>query len=223
METLIAWMVAVMLAAAPHYTSHTPEAVETPAEMQERYTEIARDIATVVYDPEETPLFQGARGRERSAATVLSIAFFESSFRKAVDKNIGKEARGDHGRSWCLMQLNIGNGKTVDGWTGPELIEDRTKCIRSAYRYIKMSFGSCRGMPFEDRLSAYASGKCFTPSTVSRRRLSVGSMWFSKSPSVNDEIVISELYPQQETEKQVLLDDVGPISKRFTLPIIFIQ
>ena len=35
METLIAWMVAIMLAAAPHYTSYVPEAVETPAEMQE--------------------------------------------------------------------------------------------------------------------------------------------------------------------------------------------
>jgi len=212
METLIAWMVAIMMAAAPHYTSYVPEAVETPAEMKERYEDIAKDIVNVVYDPEETPLYNGARGRARSASTVLAIAYFESSFRKAVDKNLGKEGRGDHGRSWCLMQLNIGEGKTADGWSGPELIEDRTKCIRSAYRYIKMSFGACRGLPIEDRLSAYASGRCMTPSIASRRRLNVSSMWFYKAPSVNDDIVISELFPSHQDEEQVFSLETYPPS-----------
>jgi hypothetical protein len=239
-ETFITWIVALMVGAAPHYTSFTPEAVESPAEMHARYESIARDVVAVTYDPNEKPLFSGPRGRQRSALTVLSIAFYESSFRKTVDHNLGPNARGDNGNSWCLMQLNVGKGKTIAwnhiknrparraceaqekpyatpcdpaeeitaGWTGEELVKDRQKCIRAAYRYIKMSFGACNHLSGNDRLSAYATGKCQANSDASKRRLGLGTNWYRKSPKIFDTDVIKELFPHKHGEVII-----GPIAE----------
>lgn len=194
METLITWMVAIMLTIAPHHPSFIPGAEETEEEMKVRYKSIAEDIVEVTYDQYEVPIYSGPKGRLQSTTTVLAIAFFESGFRKHVDYNLGKYGRGDKGNSWCIMQLNIGKGKTVDGWTGEEIIADRTKCIRSAYQYIKKSFGACRSLPQIDGLSAYASGKCYSPSTPSRRRLNLAANLFQKAPDINDDKIIRKLY-----------------------------
>src|SRR5215467_1634672 len=119
MESLVSYLVAAMLAWVPAY-SHAPS--EAPERVVERYESIVRDLASVVLDESESPLFNGSDGRTETALLMLSVASFESSFSKRVDDGV---RRGDRGLSYCLMQIHVGNGQTREGWTGPQLIEDR--------------------------------------------------------------------------------------------------
>ena len=115
METLITWIMGFMIAAAPPgRKTYVPEAEETREEALERYHDIAQDIAVVLYGPErEKSLCGGRYAQARTVSVVLSLMLHESGFRKDVDYGLGKLARGDQGRSWCLMQLNVGTGKTI--------------------------------------------------------------------------------------------------------------
>jgi hypothetical protein len=143
---IITWLVAAMFAWAPARESE-----------RARYTEIASDLVTVVYDPEEPALFAGDGARAETALVLASIAAHESTFR--VDVDDGRK-RGDSGSSWCLMQMHVGSGKTVEGWTGEDLVKDRKLCFSAALHIAKWSFQTCNVFPLEERLSAYASGHC---------------------------------------------------------------
>ena len=143
---IITWLVAAMFAWTPAKESD-----------RARYTEIASDLAAVVYDPEEKPLYPGEDGRAKTALLLASIAAHESTFR--VDVEDGR-ARGDGGTSWCFMQLHIGSGKTVEGWTGPDVTSDRKRCFRAGLHIAQESFRMCAGSPPNEMLSAYASGQC---------------------------------------------------------------
>ncbi len=203
MEPVIAWILAFMTAVAPpgRKTFYT-EAQETQAEAQARYDDIAKDIVDVVYDPQTKVLFGGANGRSRTVSIILSIMLHESGFMKNVDYGVGKYARGDQGRSWCLMQLNIGEGRTLrwnikedrpprwgdnpsdilDGYTGPELVADRQLCIREGLKVLRVSFSSCRGsLPLNQRLRVYASGNCDGGSEGSAARMNTAIRWFQNS------------------------------------------
>src|SRR5262249_12252982 len=136
--TLSAYIVTAMVAWMPlksHYREAEPEA-------RSRYEAIAHDIAKVALDDNEVPLFAGEDGRTQTALLLASIASFESQFRADVD--LGK-ARGDNGVSWCVMQVQV-HGKTAEGWTGQDLIEDRTKCIKTGLHLIQYSFNWCKSM-----------------------------------------------------------------------------
>lgn len=111
-ETMKEWAVDRMIMWARPGRSLLPEAVETFEDGKSRYGEIADALFHVVTT--EKPLFGGKIGRIRTAALILSISMFESSYRKDVDLNIGKEGRGDGGRSWCLMQVQLGSPIYVD-------------------------------------------------------------------------------------------------------------
>lgn len=145
---------------------HLPEARETIAERQARYESISRDLAEVI-DRELTT----QKEKEQMAATILAVTYHESGWHKHVDFGIGPRSRGDQGRSWCLAQVNIGLGVTPEGWSGKDLVEDRQKCLTAAVRTIRKSFGACRGLPLEHRLSAYASGNCLRGREASARRM----------------------------------------------------
>ncbi len=143
------------------------EQLETTAEGEARYAAIAADLTAVVYDPETKPLFAGKRGRERTAAIVLAVAHMESGFRVDVDLGAGKLGRGDHGRSWCLMQIQAGvtgtvpsGNETTATYTGKDLVTDRKKCFRAGIEMLRLSLGACPGQAMKHRLSTYASGKC---------------------------------------------------------------
>ena len=71
---IINWLVAAMFAWTP---AHEVD--------RARFTEIASDIAAVVYDPEEEPLFSGEDGRAKTALLLASIAAHESTFREDVE------------------------------------------------------------------------------------------------------------------------------------------
>jgi hypothetical protein len=110
LDPLISWIVSLIYSVAPPvgYKTHYQPAAESREESKARYTDIATDIANVVYDPNEKPLFTGVHGRMRTALMVVSIFNYESHFRKDVDLGDGERARGDHGQSWCLGQVNLG-------------------------------------------------------------------------------------------------------------------
>lgn len=144
-------------------------AAETQSQRQERLQSIAEDLDAVLQ--EETPVFGGKLGRERTAFLILAVAAKESAFRRDVDLNLGRSERArkgeeDHGKSYCLLQINLGAGKvpvgdeTMRSWTGEDLLKDRRKCFRVGLAMMRMSFSSCRSLPVAERLNAYAGGVC---------------------------------------------------------------
>jgi hypothetical protein len=223
MSTVIIWILAFITAVAPPGRKlYYPHAQETREEAMVRYNDIAQDVVEVVYDSNTKPLFRGKTGRARTVSVILSIMFHESGFRKDVDLNLGKYARGDKGNSWCLMQLNIGTGRTLKwnkkhnrrvrwddppeeihhGYTGPELIADRKLCIREGLRVLRLSMGGCRKLPLNQRLRAYASGNCKNGAKQSEVRMGTAMRWYAKSRAkrqfVDSDILASVTRLQQQ-------------------------
>jgi len=223
MDAVIVWIMAFIMAVAPPGRKlYFPHAQETKQEATARYNEISRDIVEVVYDPNVKPLFRGSTGRARTVSVILSIMLHESGFRRDVDLNLGKYARGDKGNSWCLMQLNVGTGRTLKwnkkhnrkvrwddppeeihpGYTGAELIADRKLCIREGLRVLRLSMGGCRKLPLNQRLRAYASGNCQNGAKQSETRMGTAMRWYRRSRSkrkfVDSDILASVVQIQQQ-------------------------
>lgn len=158
-----------------------PKGQETPEEGLKRYKSIAKDLVEYIYHPDTKRLFRGTHhGRSRSVVVLLGTMLHESGFMKHVDLNLGKHGRGDAGRSWCMLQLRIGTKKTLRwntafdrrvfwgdntediflGYTGDELIANRTLCIQEGYKLMRISFKDCEDLPILERLTGYASGMC---------------------------------------------------------------
>jgi len=214
--------------APPGRAQYIPEAREDKDEAVERYESIARDAIGVVYDPAEKPLFTGNFGRIKTLDVLLSVASFESGFRRDVDFGEGRSSKGDEGRSWCLNQINLGKanseGRTPnriivnfgggyritsnqeEGWGGQDLVADRKKCFHAALAVLRSSFASCGKSALQDKLRVYASGSCERGEAESRRRMSLANFWMTKKmPPFNDDDVMAwlatpEEKPQQETE-----------------------
>lgn len=102
---------------------------------------------------------------EVEAQWLAAIAFRESTF--------DARAVGDHGGSFCWAQIHLPRGaRTAEGWSGPELVEDPSKCATVALRTLRASFSRCARLPVEQRLAAYARGFCESESgqRISRDR-----------------------------------------------------
>jgi hypothetical protein len=173
MSSLVTYLVAAMTAWVP---ARAHARAESPEDTMTRYESIAHDAAAVALDPSEEPLFAGPDGRTQTALFMLSIASFESDYKRTVDQGIG---RGDHGRSYCLMQIRVGDGTTREGWTGRQLVTDRKLCFRAALHILHGSFNVCRNLPVEDRMSAYATGRCFANAAISRSRVGRAFAWWA--------------------------------------------
>jgi hypothetical protein len=206
MTEFIAWvMIFLAQYAPPGRPQYLKEAIETKEEATARYESIAKDIATVVFDEDEKVITGGDQGRLRMASIILSIILHESGVRKDVDYGLGKQSRGDGGRSWCLMQLQIGKGKTLPWnkvqhrfflpkdppeelapqYTGEEIIKDRVKCIRSGLHVIVGT--ACTRYAPGDWLKAYASGSCSGGAEASRSRMNLAIRWFAThTPTFTD-------------------------------------
>jgi hypothetical protein len=178
MNALIAYLLAAMVTWSP---PGDHDYYEPREETLERYAAIARDVAEVALDPGEAPLFGGPQGRMQTGLLLASVAFYESGgYRRDVDLGIGKKARGDSGRSWCLMQINLGDGTTVERWSGRDLVLDRQKCLRVGLRRMRESFDMCKGEAFIDRLSGYTTGRCTADDDYSHRRMKRALQWWSQ-------------------------------------------
>lgn len=134
---------------------------ETTEQREARYSAIASDLYEVLYDPTTVPVYSGPRGRAKTAALMLSIAHFESRFDPDADRGpCHGSKRCDSGRSACMMQVHIGNGRTAEGWTKEDLFADRKKCFAASLNIIKGSWRACPELGRDGTLSVYASGKC---------------------------------------------------------------
>jgi hypothetical protein len=194
---VIAWLVAAMFAWAPPLGSRETE--------RARYTEIATDLVAVVYDPTEQPLFYGDDGRAKTALVLASIAAHESTFRVEVDQG---RKRGDSGNSWCLMQMHVGAGKTVEGWAGEDLVKDRRKCFAAGLHIAQWSFHSCKAFPLDERLSAYASGHCGR--VVESRQMISRAIAYVQHHPMNDQHLV---YVERNSAWSWLEDDRDPVTR----------
>lgn len=172
--TLAAYLLSAMIAWMPTKVHNR----EGESAALKRYEAIATDIAKVALDENEIPLFAGEDGRTQTALLVASIASYESHFRADVDAG---KARGDNGVSWCIMQIQV-HGKTLEGWTGPELIENRGKCVSAGLHLIRESFSMCKHMPLRHKLSGYTSGKC-EGDPASESRIGRAVKWMKDHPT----------------------------------------
>jgi len=218
---VFAWILSFFVAFAPPGRKVPyKDAIETKEQSLARYESIAHDIVAVVYDPATKPLFRGPDGRARTVSVILSVMHHESSIMRHIDLNLGPYARGDGGRSWCMMQIKVGKGKTLPwntkhdrpirwndpeseifrGYTGPELIADRKLCISEGLRILRLSFGQCSKLPIQDRLRSYASGNCQEGEAASHNRMNTAMGWFAKSyrPELADARVMSWLEEDQD-------------------------
>ena len=208
------WCVNQMSAWAPPGKSLYADAKETVDDGMARYRQIARDAITVAYDPLEAPLFPGPYGRAKTLAVMLGIADSESGFRKDVDSGKGAYAKGDNGKSWCLMQVRLGtaiNGKTpnrvaikggvyefvydgVSGFGGEDLVKDRKACFRVALHIMRDSFNKCSDLPVDERLSIYTSGSHDSGRVASKIRVGKAIKWLAAvAPPTEDSSVLAQL------------------------------
>ncbi len=160
-----AWVLQLMLVVQPR------------APWLETYPETAAAIAAA---SEEEPLFSGKKGAEKTAALLVSVAWFEGAFRP--------DAEGDHraGKptSFCAMQVNQSNFAAL-GTTREELLRNVRACVRAGLRMMRISFGVCRRETLEHRLDHYASGGegCRRPARDEGAHRVRKALWlFSKHP-----------------------------------------
>ncbi len=186
MAIVIQHFLALMLLWAPPSRHIDGEGI---AAAEQRYREIVTAAASVAFDPQEKPVFIGPHGRQRTLALMLSVAYFESGFRRDVDIGEGKFARGG-GMDSCLVQIRVGAGRTPEGWDHRDLVEDRTKCFRAGLRIMRSSFATCRSSPVPDRLAIFTSGACDRGLAQSRAR--VGLAMRSALAPVTDAEVLGE-------------------------------
>jgi hypothetical protein len=148
----------------PKFQAHSYEK-EPLEEAERRYGSIAEDMAAVVSDEQEAPLFTGPAAREVTGLLLATIAWHESGFRKDVDACKGTMAKGDNGRSIGLLQVM--RGPNYEGHTSKEICGDRRLALRLGLHVLRRAKETCTGGP-RTWLQSYASGSCSIHSNVSR-------------------------------------------------------
>ena len=106
----------------------------------------AAAIAKVAAD---SPLFAGPLGADRTAALMVSVAWFESRFQP--------DAVGDGKHSYCAFQINDSNFKAL-GVTKDDLQRDVLACARAAREMMRRSIQACAQRGGDDILNHYAVG-----------------------------------------------------------------
>lgn len=136
-------------------------AVQPTAPWRDTYETTAIAIAS---NARISPLFEGKHGVEKTAALLVSLAWFES--------HLKPDAEGDHrclrfdgkkcvqkgpATSFCLLQVSESNFAAM-GVKRADVQSDINVCVRTGLRLAHVSFGVCRSLPLEDRLRHYAGG-----------------------------------------------------------------
>lgn len=160
--TLAAAILAAMLAANAPGRAVGEHVAETEDEGRARYAAIAEAIADVA-DDEREPV--------RVATLLVAVSFAESAWRRDVDLGVGPHARGDRGRSCSLYQFHLGAAVDRDGYDCNALLADRTLATRQALKAMRRSARTCRALPPDLALSAFASGRCTAGHEASRVRM----------------------------------------------------
>jgi hypothetical protein len=224
-ELFVAWILTMMTAMAPParlQSAVTKEAKESIEDSSARYHAIAEDIVEAAFQEDVKPAFGGIQGRAKTAMMVATVFFMESGFRRDIDLGTSHmRLRGtglnDFGRSWCMGQLNLGwklapdpydkggvietsTAKTMEGWTGRDLLLDRKKCVIATISKLRSSFGACHGLPRAERLAQYARGSCLSSNgrKLSRSRVNIYDRWQRGIPNVLDVELLANMQEEEE-------------------------
>jgi hypothetical protein len=165
MTPLETTILAALLTWAPAHRS------ETQGETAARYASVAADLAAVATSEPIATL-----GPYRTAMALATVAYLESGLSPTVDDG---SHRGDQGRSVCILQIMVGAGRTPEGWTSADLLDDRRKCVAAGLRLLRASWGCGHGA---ERWTSYASGTCVT----SDRMLEAGEVDRARMTSVRE-------------------------------------
>jgi hypothetical protein len=167
---------------------HAAPSAELPAVRAARLRATAVDAVRTVEG--EAPL--PGMSREQTLRVLVATALVESAgLQPAIDRGV---KRGDHGRSVCLMQINVGAGRVqsahpvVSSWRAGDLLADRRKCFAAGLDAARWSVNLCRGAGLQggDQLSAYVSGRCTVGLSSARHRWHLASTLVLAS--VRDEV-----------------------------------
>jgi len=170
-EILTAWLLSIMLTTVPPGRSRRPaEARESAEAGRARYAAIARAMAQVSLDPEEAPLFDGERAREKTALFLLTISLHESHWMRHVDLGLGPQARGGGGRYHCMMQILVKGEATPEGFTKADLVKSRDKCFRRGLHILQRAKRFCDEAGPRAFLNHYASGTCHRGARAAAKR-----------------------------------------------------
>ena len=199
--TLRIWLASIVLMLYPPLKMY-PNDIGLQNQHVLHANEVASDIYDIIYDPLHTSWFNNKWGRAQEAALITIIAAEESG---GLDPEVeAGRVRGDNGASWCLMAINIGRGKTKEGWTGPDLIADRKKCLISGLNAVQRSMNICRGLGMLSGLSAYNTGRCIKNERISVSRVSRALYLVNKNVPVDDVALgISQLIQDTESEPKM--------------------
>jgi hypothetical protein len=158
---------------------------ERKEEAQERYERMAQAIVRNAYNPEERPLFAGADGRARTALWMAAVAWGESSFRRDVTEGEGPHGKGDHGQSFCAMQIHLPGATTYEGMTGKDVLASYDSCFRAGLHKLQQVY--CADVKTQvGRWSGYR-GHCTDSDPVTAYRLArMNSALSKQSAPVTD-------------------------------------
>jgi hypothetical protein len=166
---LTSWILSLMIALQPQ------------APWRDTYPTTASAIDQAVQ--EQPSLFpDDADGREKTAAILVALAWFESTFKP--------NAVAAQGRLRGLYQIG-GKGD----------LSDPLRASRVALELIRESFRLCHSRPVGDRLAVYAAGgtSCKDPGTEplkkSRLRVSKGMWLLKKYPPPGPELATDSTEP----------------------------
>lgn len=186
-QILSIWLASLVFTIFPPTRIH-PNNTDKQEAYKTHVEEVVQDIQEIIYDPNYKPWFTGKWARAQDAALTTIIAAEESGgFNLEVEAG---RVRGDSGSSWCLMAINIGKGKTADGWTGPDLVSDRKKCLTAGINIMKKSMNACRSSGILSALSAYNTGRCIKNERISVSRMSRVVSIVHKNIPTDDMLVI---------------------------------
>lgn len=133
-KLLLAWLLAAMSHLAPNRD----------------HQRLADAVYMVV--SREQPLFKNDPLKLRTASLMTAVLFREGSLRVDIK---GDKDKAGHYTSFCPAQINLPYGaKTLEGWTGEDLVEDPEKCVAVEYRMLKQSVRMCPKHP----VAYYAEG-----------------------------------------------------------------
>jgi len=152
--------------------AHAVPTTESAWERDARLRATARDAVLTVEASAPLP----GLNREATLRLLIATAVVESAG-LLPEVDLGK-ARGDHGRSVCIMQINVGAGRVqsrhaeVASWRAGDLLADRSKCFRAGLEAARWSMTVCSaaGLRGADQLAAYVSGRCTAGLPTARHR-----------------------------------------------------
>lgn len=158
MSVPVAWVVGLMAALEPN------------APWKGTFERTAEAIARVA---ESEPLFDD-HGEERTAALLVSVAWYESRLKP--------NAKSKNGLWYCLFQID--KRQLAD----PEkALSDPEVCTRAAVKILKKSLRACTSRPEGERLAMFMSGRCDHGLADSRYRMFMASRLLREHPVVREE------------------------------------